>query len=190
MKILEGSVQELIAYAEWHEARAKASEIDDLPNIKQISIPPTRCPPKDRTAKLEAIFRDYLKAGLNAKAIQAHLASEHNIQMNGHQVCGWIGRMKQLAEKPPEISKKADKTNLEGNCSGQGEKAAKEPTENPANVIGVGVRSTPDKKKVDEHILRWHYAGDLDIDISQRLRRADVNMTPVEVAKRIKELKG
>ncbi len=64
-------------------------------STQPTAIPPTRSPPKERTAKLEAIFRDYLKAGLNAKAIQEHLIKEHDISMSGHQICGWMGRMKQ-----------------------------------------------------------------------------------------------
>jgi len=264
MKIIEGTIQELIAYMKWHEGREdlvgekqyttpanvldyigthqkpvdKTSPEDEirLPDmgrslslansVQPQTILPTRAPPKERTAKLEAIFRDYINAGLNAMTIQEHLVKEHDIAMNGHQIAGWLGRMKQQEKKKeeyqqaikkvaslvdprihvdaPPMTKKADKTNPEGNCSGQGEKVAKVTTENvskgpacklgkcPANEqrIDFGIRASPDKKKVDDHIMKWHMAGDLDIDISQRLRRADVNMPPVEVAKRIKELKG
>lgn len=66
---------------------------------KPQTIPPTRAPPKERTAKLEAIFGDYLKAGFDAKTIQEHLIKEHDISMSGHQVAGWMGRMRQQEKR-------------------------------------------------------------------------------------------
>ncbi|MCK9570228.1 hypothetical protein M0R72_14885 [Candidatus Pacearchaeota archaeon] len=68
-------------------------------SVQPMTILPTRSPPKERTAKLEAYFRDYIRAGLTAKAIQEHLIKEHDISMNGHQICGWLGRMKQQEKR-------------------------------------------------------------------------------------------
>lgn len=135
------------------------------------SIPPIRKPPKERTAMLEAIFADYLAAGMDAKTIKEHLLSEHDISMTGHQICGWMGRMRQKGCQRP---KDAAKAGLEGNCSSERKEAAKVTTSNP----------------VDAQIWAWHEGGDLDIDISQRLRRQGVNMKPAEVAKVIRELKA
>lgn len=172
------------------------------------SIPPIRKPPKERTAMLEAIFADYLAAGMDAKTIKEHLLSEHDISMTGHQVCGWLGRMRQKAKrdeayhqaigkaaslvdptfvyKASDRPKDAPKTNLEGNCSSETKDAVKEPlkrldelTQRPCNL------SEPDLT-----IWKMHVAGNMDIDIKQKLERMGHPMRVSEIRKRIDQMKA
>ncbi|MFA5376615.1 MAG: hypothetical protein WC455_12785 [Dehalococcoidia bacterium] len=97
-------------------------------STQPTAILPTRSPPKERTAKLEAYFRDYIRAGLTAKAIQEHLIKEHDIVMTGHQVCGWLGRMKQKGRQMTQGGSKPDK---ETSSQAPSEDAAKGTTTSP-----------------------------------------------------------
>ena len=248
MKILEGSVEELIAYAEWHEAHEKRIGLKDrdllttiipkcpkrptfqcdkaiLPDegrssslghsARSQTILPTRPPSKERTVKLEAIFRDYIKVGLNAMAIQEHLIKEHDIAMNGHQIAGWMGRMKQQETKKeeyrraikkvasqadprihvdvPHMTKKADKTNLEGNCLSPEEKPVKEPITKPDEMVTT--KSENVSKTVspltepDKTIWYMYQKGNMDIDIKYKLDRMGHPMKVRDIRTRIDEMK-
>ena len=147
------------------------------------SIPPIRKPPKERTAMLEAIFADYLAAGMDAKTIQEHLIKEHDIGMSGHQVCGWLGRMRQRGCQRPKDAAKAE---LEGNCLSETKDAVKEPlkrldelTQRPCNL------SEPDLT-----IWKMHVAGNMDIDIRQKLDRMGHPTRVSEIRKRIDQMKA
>lgn len=226
MKIreLEGSQEEIIAYLEWleaHEKPTKSSPIEDLmaadanmpvpepkvkfaPLVKPQTIPPARAPPKERTAKLEAYFRDYLQAGLNAKAIQEHLIKEHDISMSGHQVAGWMGRMKQKGCHSPKAGgKSSEETSLQTSS----EDATREPTdgitinafrETLQEVMTQGSKcedkaSPPwpgDLSEPDLTIWRMHREGCLTIEIMQTLDRMGHCMKVGDIRKRIDQMKA
>ncbi|MCK9570928.1 hypothetical protein M0R72_18410 [Candidatus Pacearchaeota archaeon] len=200
-------------------------------STQPTAILPTRSPPKERTAKLEAIFRDYLKAGFNAKAIQEHLIKEHDTSMNGHQIAGWMGRMKQqekhdadykrvydelispcekMLVKGRQMPEDAPKTELEGNCSPQAESVKEEliwipacPGEEVTTKGGKSeVKASPlveclsdltqrpcNLSEPDLTILKMHQAGNMDIDIRQKLERMGHPMKVGDIRKRIDQMK-
>lgn len=130
-------------------------------STQPTAILPTRSPPKERTAKLEAYFRDYIRAGLTAKAIQEHLIKEHDISMTGHQVCGWLGRMKQKGrEMPKDGGKSSEETSLQA----PSEDAAKEPTTKPeGKELALEIKRLYNK----EHLRTIQIAEKMQISVEQ-----------------------
>jgi hypothetical protein len=126
--------------------------------------------------------------------------------MSGHQICGWMGRMKQqekhdadykrvydelisscekMLAKGRQMPEDAPKTKLEGNCSSQEESAKEEPmkrlvelTQRPCNL------SEPDLT-----ILKMYQAGNMDIDIKYKLDRMGHPMKVGDIRKRIDQMK-
>jgi hypothetical protein len=137
---------------------------------------------KEAKQFIQTIVQGQLLAGNDWATIQTAL-DEEGIHLTDRQLHGWIGQVKK-GMKAQDRPKDAPKAELEGNCSSTPKDAVKEPlkrldelTQRPCNL------SEPDLT-----IWKMHVAGNMDIDIRQKLDRMGHPMKVADIRRRIDEL--
>ena len=104
MRIIEGTPEECAAFL-YKACQPPVAETS--PENQPIPYSPHQRPSKEATAKLRAIFTDYVKAGMTSQTIQEDLVKSWDIRMSLKQIAGWLGQAKGsqgMAEKPKAAS--------------------------------------------------------------------------------------
>jgi len=155
----------------------------------QIAYSPHPRPSKEATAKLRAIFGDYVKAGMTSQAIQEDLVKSWDICLSLKQIAGWIGQVKlhentldEFLSDPPKMTvrpKGATSHRDETITQSMGQSA----------ILGHVVKPEPILAEPDLTIWTMHQKGNMDYDIKQALSRMGHNIKVMEIRGRIDAMK-